>query len=70
VKVHEGSIRGLQWSNGYLLSSGSRDRKLKVSKGNQIVKVIDIPSFAVSLDYFHGKYLVGTNCGKIIIINE
>lgn len=33
AKVHEGSVRGLQWSNGYLLSSGSKDNVLKVSKG-------------------------------------
>lgn len=33
AKVHEGSVRGLQWSNGYLLSSGSKDNLLKVSKG-------------------------------------
>jgi hypothetical protein len=35
-----------------------------------VVKTFDLPSFGVSLDYFHGKYLVGTNCGKIITIND
>jgi WD40 repeat protein len=33
AKVHEGSVRGLQWAGGYLLSSGSKDNILKVSKG-------------------------------------
>ena len=32
VKLHDGSVRGLQWSNGFLLSSGSRDKQLIISK--------------------------------------
>lgn len=70
AKVHNGSIRGLQWSNGYLLSSGSKDNQLKISKGYEIVKTFDLPSFAVSLDFFHHKFLVGTSCGKILTIDE
>lgn len=31
-KFHEGSVRGLQWANGKLLSSGSKDNLLKISK--------------------------------------
>jgi hypothetical protein len=42
---------------------------LKVSKGYEIVKAFDLPSYAVSLDYFNGKFLVGTGCGKILTIN-
>lgn len=33
AKVHEGSVRGLQWTGGFLLSSGSKDNCVKVSKG-------------------------------------
>ena len=32
AKLNEGSVRGLQWANGVLLSSGSRDNKLVISK--------------------------------------
>ena len=69
-KVHEGSVRGLQWANGFLLSSGSKDNKLIVSKGSEIVKSFDIPSCANSLDFFHGSYLVATKCGKILTIDD
>jgi len=68
--VHEGSVRGLQWANGYLLSSGSKDNILKVSKGYQVVKTFDIGAFAVSLDFHHGKFLVGTSAGRILSITE
>ena len=70
AKLHDGSVRGLQWSNGVLLSSGSRDNKLVISKNLEAIKSIDIPSYAKSLDFFHGQYLVATSCGKIITINE
>ena len=40
VKMHEGSVRGLQWSNGVLLSSGSRDNKLIISKNMEVLKTI------------------------------
>ena len=70
VKLHDGSVRGLQWSNGVLLSSGSRDNKLIVSKNLEVQHTIDIPSYAKSLDFHHGKYLMATSCGKIIEIGE
>ena len=63
-------MRGLQWSNGFLLSSGSRDKKLIVSKNFEVVKQFDLPSSAVSLDFFHGKYLAATKCGKIMTIED
>lgn len=69
-KLHQGSVRGLQWSNGFLLSSGSKDNKLIVSKDFEIIKQFDIPSHAVSLDFFHGSYLVATTCGKIVTIDD
>ena len=69
-KMHQGSVRGLQYSNGFLLSSGSRDKKLIVSKDLEALKEFDIPSHAVSLDFFHGKYLVATHCGKIMTIAD
>jgi WD40 repeat protein len=61
AKVHSGSVRGLQWSNGYLLSSGSKDNCVKVSKGYEVIKTIDIQGFAVSLDFFNGKFLIATS---------
>lgn len=70
VKLHSGSVRGLQWSNGFLLSSGSIDKKLIISKNLEALKEFDLPSSAVSLDFFHGKYLVATKCGKIMTIAE
>ena len=70
VKMHDGSVRGLQWSNGFLLSSGSRDKKLIISKNFEAVKTFDIPSYAQSLDFFHGKYLVATSCGKVLTIDD
>ena len=70
VKLHDGSVRGLQWANGVLLSSGSRDNKLIVSKNLEVQHTIDIPSYAKSLDFHHGKYLVATSCGKIIEVGE
>lgn len=36
--LHSGSVRGLQWANGVLLSSGSRDKCLKVSKNLEVLK--------------------------------
>ena len=42
AKVHQGSVRGLQWANGYLLSSGSKENILKVSKGYEVIKTFDI----------------------------
>ena len=70
VKMHEGSIRGLQWANGKLLSSGSKDKTLKISKNFEVLQTIEIPSHAQSLDYHHGSYLVSTACGKILTIDE
>lgn len=31
ANVHQGSVMGLTWASGKLLSSGSKDRKIKVS---------------------------------------
>ncbi len=31
AKIHQGSVMGLAWANGKLLSSGSKDNKIKVS---------------------------------------
>lgn len=69
-KIHAGSVRGLQYANGFLLSSGSKDNKLIVSKNLETLKEFDLPSFAVSLDFFNGKYLVATSCGKVITIAD
>lgn len=69
-KMHEGYVRGLQYANGFLLSSGSKDKKLIISKDFEALKEFDIPSGAVSLDFFHGKYLVATKCGKILTIDD
>ena len=68
--MHQGSVRGLQWANGKLLSSGSKDNVLKVSVDFQVLQTISIPSHAQSLDYHHGSFLVATSCGKILTINE
>ena len=68
--MHEGSVRGLQWANGKLLSSGSKDNLLKISVNLQVVQTISIPSYAQSLDYHHGSYLVATSCGKVLTIDE
>ena len=68
-KLHEGTVKGLQWANGFLLSSGSRDNLVKVSKNYEVVQTFEIPSYAKSLDYFNGKILVGTNCGKMLTID-
>ena len=68
--MHNGSVRGLQYANGFLLSSGSKDKKLIISKDLETLKEFDIPSYAVSLDFFHGKYLVATGCGKILTIAD
>lgn len=35
--MHKGSVRGLQWSNGVLLSSGSKDNCLKISKDFEVL---------------------------------
>ena len=70
VKLHEGSIRGLQWANGVLLSSGSRDNKLIVSKNLEALHTIELPSYAKSLDFHHGKYIAATSCGKVIELGE
>lgn len=40
VKMHSGSVRGLQWANGVLLSSGSKDKTLKISKDFEVLKEI------------------------------
>jgi WD40 repeat protein len=70
VKVHEGAVKCLHWSNGKLLSSGSRDHLLKVSKDGAILHEITLPSSARSLDYYHNQYLVATSCGKILTVHE
>lgn len=41
-----------------------------MSKGYEVVKTFDIEGFAVSLDYFNGKFLVANCNGKVISINE
>jgi hypothetical protein len=53
-----------------LLSSGSKDCLLKVSKGYEVVKTFNIGGYAVSLDYFNGKFLVATSNGKVLSIND
>lgn len=70
AKVHDGSVRGLQWVNGVLLSSGSRDKTLKISNGLEVLKEFELPKHALSLDFHHGHYLAATACGKIITFNE
>ena len=68
AEMHQGSVRGLNWSNGFLLSSGSRDKTLKVSKDFEVLHEIQLPSHACSLDFHHGQYLAATSCGKILTI--
>ena len=51
------------------MSSGSKDNVLKVSKGYEVVKTFEIGGFAVSLDYFNGKFLVANSNGKVMCIN-
>jgi len=68
--VHKGSVMGLAWAGGKLLSSGSKDNKLHVSDGDgNISASYDIPSYAKSLDLLNGKILVATKCGRIITID-
>lgn len=35
-----------------------------------MIKTFDIPSYAQSLDFFHGKYLVATASGKVLTIDD
>lgn len=37
-KLHEGSVMGLAYASGKLLSSGSKDECIKVSKDGQVLK--------------------------------
>ena len=60
---------GLAFASGKLLSSGSKDNVLKISKNGEIVKEIPIPTYAKSLDLFNGNVLVGTKGGQILTIN-
>jgi hypothetical protein len=36
--MHEGSVMGLAFSGGKLLSSGSKDNVIKISKGGAVIK--------------------------------
>ena len=41
-KVHEGAVMGLAYASGKLLSSGSKDNLIKISKDGQLLKEIKI----------------------------
>jgi hypothetical protein len=60
---------GLAFASGKLLSSGSKDNLIKISKNGAVIKSIAIPSYAKSLDLLNGNLLVGTKGGQILTIN-
>jgi hypothetical protein len=60
---------GLAFASGKLLSSGSKDNVVKISKNGQVTKEINIPTYAKSLDLLNGNLLVGTKGGQILTIN-
>lgn len=38
IKVHDGAVMGLAYASGKLLSSGSKDSLIKISKNGEILK--------------------------------
>ena len=69
-KLHEGSIMALTWTDGKLLSSGSKDFLIKISQNGKVIKEIQIDGYAKSLDLFNGNILAGTKYGEVLSINE
>ena len=69
-KLHEGSVMGLAYASGKLITSGSKDNLVKISKDGQVLKEFLIEGYAKSLDLFNGNLLVGTKFGEILSINE
>lgn len=41
-KLHEGAVMGLAFASGKLLSSGSKDNLIKISKDGQVLKEFKI----------------------------
>lgn len=69
-KLHEGSVMGLAYASGKLLSSGSKDNSVKISKNGETLKEFKIEGYAKSLDLFNGNLLIGSKFGEILTINE
>ncbi len=69
-KLHEGAVMGLAFASGKLLSSGSKDNLIKISKDGQVLKEFRIEGYAKSLDLHNGTLLAGTKFGEILTINE
>jgi len=72
VPMHKGSVMGLNWACGKLLSSGSKDGLIKISSPDlETIKTFEISnSYAKSLDLLNGKLLAGTSCGRIMVFDE
>ena len=68
-KLHEGSVMALTYTNGKLISSGSKDFLIKISQNGEIVKEFQIDGYAKSLDLLNGNLLIGTKYGEILSIN-
>lgn len=62
-KIHEGAVMGLAFASGKLLSSGSKDGLIKISKDGQVLKEFKIEGYAKSLDLYNGTILAGTKYG-------
>ena len=54
---------GLTYTAGKLLTSGSKDNLIKISKDGQVLKEFHIQGYAKSLDLLNGNLLVGTKFG-------
>lgn len=54
---------GLAYASGKLLSSGSKDSLVKISKNGEVLKEFKIEGYAKSLDLFNGNLLIATKFG-------
>ena len=54
---------GLAYASGKLLSSGSKDNLIKISKDGLVLKEFKIEGYAKSLDLYNGTLLAGTKFG-------
>jgi WD40 repeat protein len=69
-KTHDGSIMALSWVDGIIYSSGSQDKSLKLTDyAGNLLKTYQLPSYAKSIDAINKKIVVGTKCGRMIIID-
>ena len=69
-QLHQGSVMALTYTDGKLISSGSKDFLIKISQNGQVIKEFQIDGYAKSLDLFNGNLLVGTKYGEVLSINE